>query len=273
MKSPRKRALFGFAAALLLLLAAGLSAQEPGPIPTPAKPPAGTPTKRAATPAQKVGIVVTTEEVVVPVTVKDRNGNLVPGLLKEDFRVFEDNVEQNIKQLKTEAYPLSMVVLIDNDLKQKDAAQVNPSLVSLIGGMALEDEAIVCLFDQFFHEGKGFTKNQDKLVVELQRTDLASRTSVGPVGDPFGGPTLNNAPIPGTEPVNDPTLRAIKGQPTKALDDAVYDAAMLLKDRDSKKRRKIILLISDGQNGAKFNTHSYAETRAELLRQVLPSIA
>ncbi len=42
---------------------------------------------------------------------------------------------------------------------------------------------------------------------------------------------------------------------------------MLLKDRDSRKRRKIILLISDGQNGAKFDTHKYDEVREELLRQ------
>jgi VWFA-related protein len=65
----------------------------------------------------------------------------------------------------------------------------------------------------------------------------------------------------------DPSLIAIKGQPTKALDDAVYEAALLLKDRDSRKRRKIILLISDGQNGAKFNTHKYDVVREELLRQ------
>jgi VWFA-related protein len=42
---------------------------------------------------------------------------------------------------------------------------------------------------------------------------------------------------------------------------------MLLKDRDSRNRRKVILLISDGQNGAKFNNHSYEEVRSELLRQ------
>jgi len=58
-----------------------------------------------------------------------------------------------------------------------------------------------------------------------------------------------------------------QGQPTKALDDAVYSAAMLLQDRPSRDRRKIILLISDGQNGAKFNTHNHDDTRAELLRQ------
>jgi len=47
----------------------------------------------------------------------------------------------------------------------------------------------------------------------------------------------------------------------------VYESALLLRDRDSKKRRKIILLISDGKNGAKFNTHKYEVVREELLRQ------
>ena len=60
-------------------------------------------------------------------------------------------------------------------------------------------------------------------------------------------------------------MQSIKSQPTKALDDAVYAAAELLKDRP-RERRKIILLISDGQNGAKFNTHNYDETLANLLR-------
>ena len=41
----------------------------------------------------------------------------------------------------------------------------------------------------------------------------------------------------------------------------------MLKERASQHRRKIILLISDGENGAKFNTHKYEEVRSELLRQ------
>lgn len=204
----------------------------------------------------------------MPVTVKDRNGNLVADLKRDEFRVFEDGVEQAIRRLNTDAVPLSLVVLIDNDLKQRDEQQVEPSLVSIVGGLSPSDEAFICRFDQFFHEGKGFTSDQDRLVTELRRTELASRSSTPPSGDPFGGPTINNAPAPGA-PMStaNPSLLAIKGQPTKALDDAVYDAAMLLKDRDSRKRRKIILLISDGQNGPKFNTHKYDVVREELLRQ------
>jgi VWFA-related protein len=253
----------------LLFCGSRIQGQNPTPPPPASNPaPAAQGQTQATPPREQNKIVLTTIEVVVPVTVKDRNGNLVADLKRDEFRVFEDGVEQAIRRLNTDAVPLSLVVLIDNDLKQRDEQQVEPSLVSIVGGLSPSDEAFICRFDQFFHEGKGFTSDQDRLVTELRRTELASRSSTPPSGDPFGGPTINNAPAPGA-PMStaNPSLLAIKGQPTKALDDAVYDAAMLLKDRDSRKRRKIILLISDGQNGPKFNTHKYDVVREELLRQ------
>ena len=243
--------------AWLCLLASSLFAQDSAP----AAPQEPEPAERAQTPIRTI-----TTAVVVPVTVKDRNGNIVADLRKDEFRVFEDNIEQQITSLSVEAAPLSLVVLIDNDLKRKDEQQVEPSLVSIVGGLSARDEAHICRFDQFFHEGQGFTKDQDRLITELKRTDLQSKTSVAAPGGPFNGPTVNNEPAPGAPP-NPVGLQAIKSQSTKTLDDAVFESAMLLKDRDSRTRRKVILLISDGQNGAKFNTHSYDETRAELLRQ------
>ncbi len=243
-----------------------LLAQDPGP----AKPPAPATTAQEPKPADKAQgvapIRVYSSTVVVPVTVKDRNGNLVPDLKKDEFRIFEDKVEQEIRTLSVDPVPLSIVILIDNDLKRKDEEQVEPSLVSIVGGLSASDEAFICRFDQLFYEGKGFTRDQDTIVTELKRTDLASESSAPAPGGPFNGPTINNAPAPGA-PTNPAGLQAIKGQPTKALDDAIYNSAMLLQGRDSRARRKVILLISDGQNGAKFNTHSYDDTRAELLRQ------
>lgn len=267
MKSPRKTTLLALAWTCLLY---GPRAQAQNPTPTPANPPPSNPGQAPSAPRrnQQPTISTTIQIVEVPVTVKDSRGNLVPDLKRDEFRVFQDGVEQQIQRLNTEAMPISMVVLIDNDLRAKDQQQVEPSLVSIIGGMSNTDEAFICRFDQQFHEGKGFTSDQDKLVVELRRTELSSRTSAPPSGDPFNGPTINNAPAPGA-PMSTaiPSLQAIKGQPTKALDDAVYDAALLLKDRDSRKRKKVILLISDGENGPKFNTHKYDEVRQELLRQ------
>ena len=264
MNCPRKRAFFA-AATTLCFLALPLSGQEPAPQ-KPAAPPAQQEAKPAAKQQGPAPIRIVTNTVVVPVTVKDRNGNLVADLRRDEFRVFEDNVEQEIRSLSVETVPLSLVILIDNDLKRKDEQQVEPSLVSIVSGLSTSDEAFICRFDQFFHEGTGFTRDQDSLLTQLKRTSLSSEPSVAPPGGPFNGPTVSGIPAAGAPP-NPAGLQAIKGQPTKALDDALFEAADRLKDRDGRKRRKVILLISDGQNGAKFNTHSYDEAKAELLRQ------
>jgi VWFA-related protein len=53
-------------------------------------------------------------------------------------------------------------------------------------------------------------------------------------------------------------------RPTKALDDAIHSAADLLHDRGLA-RRKIILVVSDGVNGAQFNRFTYQDSLQALL--------
>ena len=211
-------------------------------------------------------ISVNSNLVILPVTVKDRSGNLVPDLHRDEFRVFEDNVEQNIDVFTAEAFPLSMVVLIDNDLKNKDADQVRHSLDAVVGGMSLEDEAFICRFDQFFHPGKGFTTDHDQLLTELQRTTIDHEQAGGPSsGAITNGPSINGHSAIGDQPNITAATIQIKGQPTKALDDAVFNAAQLLHDRP-RGRRKLILLISDGQNGGKkVNSMTYDSVVKTLL--------
>lgn len=203
-------------------------------------------------------ITVNSNLVILPVTVKDRSGNLVPDLRRDEFRVFEDNVEQNIDVFTAEAFPLSMVILIDNDLKTRDADEVRSSLEAIVGGMSLEDEAFICRFDQFFHPGKGFTRDQDELLTQLQRTKVDSRPSGGLPGSAItNGPSINGHSAIGDQPNTASATMQIKAQSAKALDDAVFGAAQLLHDR-GRARRKVILLISDGVNGGKkANTMTY----------------
>jgi Ca-activated chloride channel homolog len=220
--------------------------------------------RQASTPPQseaQAKISVNSNLVILPVTVKDRSGNLVPDLRRDEFRVFEDNVEQRIEVFTAEAFPLSLVILIDNDLRSKDAQQVRRSLDSVVNGISLEDEAFVCRFDQFFHPGKGFTSDRDMLLTELQRTTLDSQPAGGPTTPSSGaittGPSINGHSAIGDQPNTTAATIQLRSVPTKALDDAVFSAAKLLHDRP-RTRRKLILLISDGANGGKkVNTMNY----------------
>jgi VWFA-related protein len=254
MKSPRKTLL----GAVLCCSTCMLLVSIAGALPTP-----------RATQGQsdaQAKIVVNSNLVILPVTVKDSAGNLVPDLRRDEFRVLEDNVEQRIDVFTAEAFPLSVVILIDNDLKDKDAAAVQASLDSILLGLSDQDEAEVCRFDQFFHPGKGFTTDQDKLRTELKRTKLDTEPSVGPPGGPFNGPVINNHSVVDQQAVN-PSEQLIKGQPTKGLDDAVYAASQLLRDRN-RGRRRLIVLISDGiDGGKKFNTFSYDQVVHTLLAE------
>jgi Ca-activated chloride channel family protein len=269
MKSLRQTALLVLVA--LAFSPSALRAQDPkpdtpAPMPDASRPPADNPPP-PQTPAPGQGrISISSNLVIVPVTVKDHDGRLIADLNKDEFRIFEDKVEQRVAYFSNEAFPLSMVVLIDNDLKIKDAEEVAASLRSIVAGMSTADEADVCRFDQFFHEGKGFTKNQDTLLTQLKRTELDTEPSVAPPSSAVNnGPVINGHSATSDAPTIAAGVSNIKGQATKTLDDALYASAQLLADR-GRDRRKIIFLISDGANGTRTNTHSYKETVKELLR-------
>src|SRR6476659_6781087 len=54
-----------------------------------------------------------TSLVTVPVTVVDRHGGYVPLLNREDFKIFEDGVEQKLAYFATSDQPLTVILVID----------------------------------------------------------------------------------------------------------------------------------------------------------------
>lgn len=58
-------------------------------------------------------ISVNTTEVLLPVTVRDRNSQLVINLTRKDFRVFEDGIEQPLSDLSLRQVPVDVVLMVD----------------------------------------------------------------------------------------------------------------------------------------------------------------
>lgn len=203
-----------------------------------------------------------TELVVVPVTVKDRQGNLVPDLRREEFRVFDNNVEQQIVLFSADPFPLSAVVLIRNGLTTTEANQVQKSLVSIAAGFGAPDEVALMLYDTWTDPILDFTFDNDKLFTQLKRLQI--RSEFPGQGSPAmtGGPIINGrSDMPNVPQVSSNSVPP--SQVTTNLNDALYAAAELLRSR-GRDRRKIIFLISDGVN-SHHNTMSYENTIQMLL--------
>src|SRR5579864_2104318 len=62
---------------------------------------------------RKANIRVDTTMVLIPVAVTDPMGRFVTGLDKENFKVFEDKTEQEIKQFSSEDAPMSVGIVFD----------------------------------------------------------------------------------------------------------------------------------------------------------------
>lgn len=259
--------------AALLFMAAGVVAQAQNsttPPPAPSAPRQNPPAQQAAPP-----IVVRTERVIVPVTVKDSHGQLVGDLTQGDFRILADGVEQRIVGFSAEPVPLSAVVVIDNDLGQRPEVQVQKSLVAIAAGFGPSDEAALVTYDQFPETVSDFSNNNDLLFTTLKRLELGSHnsqviadpTTAGPIGAGGGAGPPPSSPGPlasGLPPAASVQVHGSGRYKTEnALNDALFAAGDMLKAR-GRDRRKIIFLISDGSN-SKTNEHSFDETLRSLL--------
>ncbi len=200
-----------------------------------------------------------TNLVVVPVTVKNRQGQLVGDLQRDEFRVLEDGVEQKIVSFTADPFPLSAVVLIDNDLSQKSADQVQKSLTAIAAGFGPADEAALVTYTEFPRTVSDFSFNNDQLSAQLKALDLGSHFP----GDDLGGPMTAGPVLNGRAPDGSPTAGAPVSKETTDLDDALFAAAQMLKGR-GRDRRKIVFLISDGNN-SRHNEHNFDQTLQMLL--------
>jgi VWFA-related protein len=246
---------------LVLIPAATAGAQSQD---APPAPPAGAPRPGAGAQGQRPpAISVATQAVIVPVTVKDAHGQLVGDLQRDEFRVFSDGVEQKIRNFSADAVPLSAVVLIDNDLGVQTANQVQKSLTAISAGFGPSDEVALVTYDQFPETVSDFSANNDLLFTTLKRVEIGSHngqviadpTNAGPLGNTAGPATPIGAPMP--------QHGSGRYRVTTALDDAMFAAGDMLKDR-GRTRRKIIFIISDGSN-SKLNTHTFDQTLHSLL--------
>ena len=201
---------------------------------------------------------INSDLVTQSVTVRDQAGNLVGGLGREQFHLFDDGVEQRIDVFEEESLPLALVILIDNDLNGKEGEQMARSLRALLGAISLQDRAMVCRFDLLFYPGDGFTSDQDKLMTAVK----GAQSELKPTPKYVPEPLVCGNSTTGPPCIAAPTYAG--SRPSKALDDAIFSAAELLQN-EGVDHRKIILLISDGANEPKLNKHDLDSVKTRIL--------
>ncbi len=114
-------------------------------------------------------------------TVLDDRQRFAEGLKGENFRVFEDKVEQKLSVFKREDIPVSMGLVIDNSGSMRDKRpRVNEAAITLVQASNPQDEAFVVNFNDDFYLDldKDFTNSIPELKEALERIDARGSTAL-----------------------------------------------------------------------------------------------
>jgi VWFA-related protein len=189
--------------------------------------------------------------VTLPVTVRDKHGQIVRNLTKDDFILAEDGHPQTIRYFAQEAnLPLTLGLLVDTSMSQRNVLdQERTASESFLNQMltAAKDQAFVIHFDREVELLQDLTSSRDKL-----QTALAALQTPSADRDSGGGGGGESAPdsSPGGS-------HRMHGGGT-----LLYDAVFLAADELMKKQqgRKALIVLSDGvDRGSKESLQSAIE--------------
>jgi VWFA-related protein len=206
-------------------------------------------------------LVVHTNFVQVPVTVKDHSGRRVDGLLSSDFTVKENGVEQKLSFFTADPFGLSVAIVLDLGMSDAEVQKINQTFPALIGAFAPYDEVALYTYSSTVSQVSDFAGATKKLTALLNqmKTETGRNNGVPVLNGPLApnGPIINGMPVGSpTEPVYTPPKEF------HVLNDAILQAALALRKRD-RTRRKIIFVISNGREyGSKA---SYNDVKRVLL--------
>jgi len=221
----------------------GTSAPPPMP-PVKTVPPGSSTKQGPSSQDQLYTLVVRPTFVQVPVTVKDKQGRRVDGLLSTDFTVRENGVEQKLSFFTADPFGLSVAVVLDLGMSDAEVQKINQTFPALVASFAPYDEVALYTYSSTVSQVSDFAGATRKLTALLTRmkTEQGRNDGVPVLNGPLAnGPVINGIPVGSpTEPVNTPPKEA------HVLNDAILQAALDLRKRD-RTRRKVIFVISDGR--------------------------
>lgn len=124
-------------------------------------------------------IRVSTTLVTIPVSVMDRDGRYIPNLQKEEFRIWEDNVEQDVAFFQSVDKPFSVVLMLDTSPSTKFRLdEIQDAAISFVNQLRSDDRVMVVEFNEEINVLSDFTSDRSRLHRAIQRAETDNGTSL-----------------------------------------------------------------------------------------------
>jgi Ca-activated chloride channel homolog len=122
-------------------------------------------------------IKVNTTLVTLPVSVTDRNGRYIPNLTKQDFRLWEDGVEQQVAFFSSVDKPFSVVLVLDTSGSTRfKIEEIQDAAIAFVNQLRSDDRVMIVSFDDDIRVLTEFTGDRNRMRDAILRTRTGSGT-------------------------------------------------------------------------------------------------
>lgn len=109
----------------------------------------GEPPKAAKEVSDDEILRVDTTLVSIPLRVKNHSGGYIPNLRAENFRIFEDGVEQEIAHFETADKPFTVALVLDiSDSTKVELRDIQNAAIAFLNQLKPADRALIAAFDK-----------------------------------------------------------------------------------------------------------------------------
>ncbi len=122
---------------------------------------------------------VNTTLVSIPVTVMDRNGRFIPDLRQQDFRIYEDNVEQQVAYFASVEKPFTVALVIDTSASTRfRLEEIQDAALAFINQLRPDDRVLVVSFDEEIRVLAQATSDRSRLREAISRVHTGGGTKL-----------------------------------------------------------------------------------------------
>lgn len=124
-------------------------------------------------------VKVETDLVTIPVSVYDRNGLYIPGLLAKDFKIYEDGKEQQIAYFGTSDKPFTVVLLLDTSPSTSyKIEEIRAAAKAFVDQLKPADQVLVISFDLGVHVHGEMTSDRQAIYKSIDKANFGGGTSL-----------------------------------------------------------------------------------------------
>ncbi len=124
-------------------------------------------------------IKVNTQLVSIPVRVMDKKGRFIGGLVKENFKVLEDGVEQEVTLFSNEHQPFTVALVLDMSYSTKfKISEIQAAAIAFIDQLRPQDKVMVLSFDEEVHMLCEATNDRQTIYRAIKSTKIGNGTSL-----------------------------------------------------------------------------------------------